>query len=463
MLKRQQNCCTLLLVLLLLPAVGWSAPTSSLPMGETVPPSQEKPVPKAPIIAPPSPQLEEGLPVGEFFAIAFRPDGRYIAAGVRWSARFGAFEQRSVNILDARTGRVVGYYSPFNRFYEGIPIAIAFSPDGRFLAVGGLDARVYLWDTKTATLQRVLQFLAPPAPVEAVAFSPDGRWLAIGTRDGRLRLYERVGRDWTKPRLIFDRLIVTGEMVQQTPRLPSKGPILSEKERQQLAQLMDTMRLKNPPFVKAVAFDPKGQWLAVAGTGEVVGVKEKEGILVFSLPKTSNAKPQLVGILQGHGKDVGWTLQVRNTRKPPVPWVNDLAVSRDGRYLISAGWDGTVRVWDMTALRLLRKLESPKTPAGRIATRIYNACAISPDNRYVAAGGFGNRVDVWELATGRLVVSLRTDNIVEAVTFSPDGRMLVAGGWDGILRAWQVGSWRLLWQQTHTFIEGRPPKPVPIP
>ncbi len=462
MIKRRQNWWALLLVLWLLPTVGWSAPAGSPPMGETVPPSQEKPVPKAPVIAPPAPQLEEGLPVGEFFAVAFRPDGRYIAAGVRWSARFGAFEQRSVDILDARTGRIVGYYLPFNRFYEGIPIAIAFSPDARFLAVGGLDARVYLWDTKTATLQRVLQFLAPPAPVEAVAFSPDGRYLAVGTRDGRLRLYERVGRDWTKPRLVFDRLIVTGEMVQQTPRLPSKGPILSEKERQQLAQLMDVMRLKNPPFVKAVAFDPKGRWLAVAGTGEVVGVKEKEGILVLSLPKTSKAKPQIVGILQGHGKDVGWTLRVRNTTKPPAPWVNDLAVSRDGRYLISAGWDGTVRVWDMTTLRLLRKLESPQTPAGRVATRIYNACAISPDNRYVAAGGFGNRVDIWELATGRVVVSLRTDNIVETVTFSPDGRMLVAGGWDGILRAWQVGSWRSLWQQTHTYIEGQPPKPVPI-
>ncbi len=445
--------------------LGFSAPPSgSPPMGQTVPPEKEKPVPKAPIIAPPAPQLEEGLPTGEFFAVAFRPDGRFLAAGVRWSARFGAFEQRSVDILDARNGNIFAYYLP-NRFYEGIPVALAFSPDGRFLAVGGLDARVYLWDTKTAQLQRVLNFMAPPGPVTAVAFSPDGKRLAVGGQDGRLRLFERVGDDWTKPRLILSRQIVKGELVEETPRLPSVGPTMSPQERERLKRLLDTLRMKNLPSVRAAVFDPKGRWLAVAGTGVVVGVRGNEGILVFSFASKLN----LLAVLQGHGKDVTWRLQVGTQKKPPVPWVNDLAVSRDGRYLVSAGWDGTVRVWDTNSFRMLRKLESPKTPTGRVATRIYNACAISPDNRYVAAGGFGHRVDIWELATGRLVTSLRTENIVEAVAFSPNGRMLVAGGWDGLLRAWQVGTWRLLWQQTHTFIEASPfggrglPRPKPLP
>ncbi|MCX7642377.1 MAG: WD40 repeat domain-containing protein [Armatimonadetes bacterium] len=426
---------------------------------EVVPPEKEKPVPKAPIIAPPAPQLEEGVPAGEFFSIAFRPDGRYLAVSTRWSARFGAHEQRTVNILDAKRGKLVAYYLP-NRFYEGIQVALAFSPDGRFLAVGGLDGRVYLWDTKSAKLLRTLNFTAPPGPVETLAFSPDGQFLAIGGRDGRLRIYQRTGKDWSQLSLTFNREIVKGDLTAPTPKLPGKG-ILSEKERRELEKLIAALRLKNPPFVKAVAFDPKGKWIAVAGTGEIIGAKE--GIVVLPLPIKQNSRP--LAVLRGHAKGVDIkSLGVGTTAqpKPPVPWVNDLAVSRDGRYLVSAGWDGTVRVWDMTNFKELRKLESPRTPTGRVATRIYNACAISPDNRYAAAGGFGNRVDVWELASGRLVTSLRVDNIVETVAFSPDGKMLVAGGWDGFLRAWQVGSWRPLWQYTHTFIEKEIPKPKPL-
>ncbi len=430
------------------------------PKGEVVPPVKEKPVPKAPIIAPPSPQLEEGIPAGEFFSIAFRPDGRYLAVSARWSARFGAHEQRTVDILNARTGKWVAYYLP-DRFYEGIQLALAFSPDGRFLATGGLDGRVYLWDTKSAKLLRTLNFLAPPGPVETVAFSPDGKFLAIGGRDGRLRVYQRTGADWSQLSLIFNREIFKGDLTAPTPKLPGKG-ILSEKERAELEKIIAALRLKNPPFVKAVVFDPKGRWIAVAGTGELVGAKE--GIVLIPFPPKQNSRP--IAVLKGHAKNVDIKSLGVGTGarlRPPVPWVNDLAVSRDGRYLVSAGWDGTVRVWDMTTFKEIRKLESPKTPTGRTATRIYNACAISPDNRYVAAGGFGSRIDVWDLPTGRLVASLRTENIVEAVAFSPDGRILVAGGWDGILRAWQVGNWRLLWQYTHTFIEGREvPKPVPL-
>jgi WD40 repeat protein len=367
----------------------WQVGSAPPPKAETIPAEKEKPVPKPPILAPPAPQLEEGVPAGEFFAIAFSPDGRYLAASARWSARFGAHEQRTVDILDAKTGKLVSYYLP-DRFYEGIQTALTFSPDGQFLATGGMDGRVYIWDTKAAKLLRVLNFMAPPGPVETLAFSPDGNYLAIGGRDGRLRIYRRTGRDWSQLMLVFNRQIVKGELTEPTPKLPGKG-ILSPKERNELERLLDTMRLKNPPFVKAIAFDPKGRWLAVAGTGEVVGAKE--GIIVLPFPPQRNSQP--IAVLQGHAKDVTWKVRVGAQLKPPVPWVNDLAVSRDGRYLASAGWDGTVRIWDMTAFRQIRKLESPKTPTGRIATRIYNACAISPDNRYVAAGGFGNRVDIW--------------------------------------------------------------------
>lgn len=59
-----------------------------------------------------------------------------------------------------------------------------FSPDGKFLASGGLNA--YLWSCNNLALKAILPH---PEACRAVAFSPDSRLLATGGGDGMIRLY----------------------------------------------------------------------------------------------------------------------------------------------------------------------------------------------------------------------------------------------------------------------------------
>jgi hypothetical protein len=63
-------------------------------------------------------------------------------------------------------------------------MAVAFSPDGRWLATGSDGARVW----EAATGQEVI-WMAREKQVGSVAFSPDGRWLATGSNDRTARVW----------------------------------------------------------------------------------------------------------------------------------------------------------------------------------------------------------------------------------------------------------------------------------
>jgi hypothetical protein len=95
--------------------------------------------------------------------------------------------------------------------------------------------------------------------------------------------------------------------------------------------------------------------------------------------------------------------------------VNAVAVSPDGRFIVSGSLDGTVKVWEAESGRLLRSLEGH--------TDWVRAVAVSPDGRFIVSGSSDRTVKVWETESGRLLRSLEGHTGgVSAVAVSPDGR-----------------------------------------
>ena len=120
-----------------------------------------------------------------------------------------------------------------------------------------------------------------------------------------------------------------------------------------------------------------------------------------------------------------------------------IASDRDGRWLVSASQDKTVRVWDLATGRMLRVFRPPIAEGKE--GELYSV-AMSPDGRLVACGGWtelgsqqGFTIYIFARADGRMLDRIQgLPNTVGQLVFSPDGRMLAAMLGSGGMRLFAV-------------------------
>lgn len=117
--------------------------------------------------------------------LAFHPNGRLLAVGgIDWLATGGS--DGAVCLWDLVDRCEVATFL-------GGATAIAFHPSGKQLASTSLERSVCLWDVDSQ--QIVDEYTGADAPLSCVAFSPDGSWLAAGGEDRVLRLWDSDGNE----------------------------------------------------------------------------------------------------------------------------------------------------------------------------------------------------------------------------------------------------------------------------
>ena len=300
----------------------------------------------------------------EVRAVAFSPDGTRLASGGAdrtihlWDTATGellagppAAGRHAVAVIPAG-GRVLlaSAGGPEFRLYDaatgadvltGDPAAsVAADPHGRWLAVGGTDAVVRLYNPAApGGAPRLLEATHPP--VGALAFAPKGNLFAHASPfDGLVWLWNPNSPS-PDPFLILveaaDGCTLEGLAVHPDGNRVVVGGVdyLSTGERDGAVCIWDaSTKEKVATFdrgVYAVAFDPTGRYLAGAGLTDRVYVWDTTtGEQVFDL--------------DGHRDKV-----------------NAVAFSPDGSYLVSGSDDLTVRVWDVLSGRpvVAREFDTP--------------------------------------------------------------------------------------------------------
>ena len=138
---------------------------------------------------------------------------------------------------------------------------------------------------------------------------------------------------------------------------------------------------------------------------------------------------------QTKSRSLGW--QCLHTLSRHTAVVSAVALTRDGKKLVTGSYDQTLRIWNVKTGSLLRTLSDHSKEIYCVAT--------SGDGKLVASGGAERTIKLWDLRTGELVRSLGNlilghADTVTALAFSPNHQFLVSASQDKTVRLWSLKS-----------------------
>jgi hypothetical protein len=280
----------------------------------------------------------------QIFALAYSPDGKTIALG----------GYKEVVLADAMSGKTISRLTG----HADAVRALAFSKDGKLLAAaGGLPARrgeVKIWDV---TQQSVTKTLAGHADcIYSVAISPDARQVATSSYDKLIKLWS----------------------------------VESGKEVRTLKDHIDA--------IYSLAFTPDGKRIVSGAADRTVKIWDPAtGERLYTLGE-------------------------------PADGINTIAISPDGKLVAAAGLDKTIRVWSLgeKSGNLVNSLIAHEDAILKLAW--------SPDGKTLVSSSSDKTIKVF-----------RADDLTElktiagqpdwayAIEFAPDGKTFAAGRYDGSL------------------------------
>jgi WD40 repeat protein len=322
--------------------------------------------------------VNSSAPLDYIQSMAFSPDGRLLVAAVDHYDSDGVFTASSMMLWDVTSGKKLHTLSE-----RGNVTSVAFSHDGRLVAIGFEDEDMLLWNV--ASGRPLSTIFVGSSAVNSLAFSPGGSLLATGTDDGKVRLWA----------------VSSGQLLKTLP--------------------VSANSIGNT----VVAFSPDGRFLA-AGSDDIMVWDVATGQLLSPFPHT-NQVVEVTSLAFSPGSDVlalSYETTANSSANAITLWdttgqtkprmlvsqdslIYSISFSPDGRTLAAATDPGVIQQWDVASGKQRPDIQGTNE----------QLVAFDPQGHILASGGgnyssnpnhdpYSNQgayIELWNASTGNLL------------------------------------------------------------
>lgn len=279
-----------------------------------------------------------------------------------------------------------------NRIYRAL-----FSPDGRSIVTASGDGTAKIWNVSSGSLKETLS--GHSSHVFCASFSPDSRSVVTAGGNTAIIWQASTGRRIQT---------LTGHKMQVHSAYFNRGGsrivTASEDGTSKIWSAQNgteqvSVQVVPSGWVYSAKFNPNGGSFATGAHNGNLGIYDA-------------ANGSQISVLKGHSRAI-----------------NMVEYSPNGRYLMTASVDNTVRIWDLSRDR----------EAGTLSGRQFNSAVFSADGKFIITGNDNGRASIWDAQTGKLVLSLNHGgNRVFCADISPDGKYAVTAGDNNSAKLWEI-------------------------
>jgi WD40 repeat protein/tRNA A-37 threonylcarbamoyl transferase component Bud32 len=361
-------------------------------------------------------------------SVSFHPAGRHVAS---------SSVDGTVKVWDAESGEELVTL----RGHAGSVWSAAFSPDGQFVASAGSDGTVKLWPATPLLVDPTRR--EHPNAVRRVVLGLRGVRLAVALGETAVEVWD--ARTGAK----VSTLAGLRGPVEQLVVSSDGGRVAGLKDLQTVAvwdandgRLVRTLGGFTAPPGR-LALSAGGDMVATAGEGTGLMIWEavtgRKAMTIASRPVPVAALTfspdgrQLAAALGGDRPEITiWDTATGHEVCTLPDAAAPLAYSADGRRVVAGGaapQDATL--WDLPAGRSVFTLRGHDSAI--------TALAFAPDGRRIVSASQDRSVKLWDGSTGREILTLPwATGAAEGIAFSPDGTRLYTASTDGTVRVWDA-------------------------